>query len=324
MAGGISVILEKTFQIYPHTMDAIQYTKMIQRLQHNETVGSVLADPLVTQKMVEKALTDGSPLVRVKILSYALEKGRRRYIQVFFDREHQTSNFIQNCFALLQKFPENHEQIESGFLPHMREAPHVFRGLKESGKRLPQDPDEYNIYTKVLIRLLRDWPDNRPLAPIFDSLASVSDIWKARVVLYLGNTLPFERLSELEGIARGVVSLPLSGSMAQSFEHLCVPRRQQIAQILLEKTPTQNLQFFLKDDELNWWGFDALKVFVDVFPKQWEKQKMLYTLICQTPEFRNGHAHDQDEIELRSQVEAEWLRQNIAQTTRPSPTKRKI
>lgn len=89
-------------------MNSIIYNKLILRLHGNESVGAVLTDPQLSKYDITKAVTQGSPIVRLKLLNHFLDHPHHGGdVSAFFEQEAHNINFGQTALKWVEAFPRH-------------------------------------------------------------------------------------------------------------------------------------------------------------------------------------------------------------------------
>lgn len=166
-------------------MNALSYNHLIFHLQSNNTVGKALADPAVSDFDIKKAITQGPPLVRLKLLKYCLETSRYNFcVSAFFEKEASQSNFGKTSVNWIDGFPKYSGIVMGHVLNHLQPI-HYKDFIVGCAQRTNEKEFNETAYNHALlydIFRLTHWPANT-VSLVLDCVKNMNLNWKSVVAV---------------------------------------------------------------------------------------------------------------------------------------------
>lgn len=301
-------------------MSNLSYNHLILHLQSTNAVGKVLSDPTFSDIDIKKAITVGSPIVRLKLLKHCLETPRYRlYVSAFFEKEASQSNFGQACVNWIDGFPKHAISIMGHVLSHLQPI-HYKDFIVGCVQRADENADLHNVYNNAVLHdifRLKNWPTNT-VGVFLDQIHNCSIGWKNVIAVNLAFHAHTQK--EQARLLKFVQDLP-SFCLSEPYGvdmlyHLVTPVHQPLLEIFLKKLSLDDFTHFVKSINC-YWDAERYEILAEKIPKNLECNRVFFeemTLL-----------HDQRYIDdhLYAKMERMWLEANLT-TTSERATKRKM
>lgn len=301
-------------------MNGLVYNKLIMRLHSTDNVGEILTDPALSVFDVKKAITQGSPIVRLKLLTYCINHPRYLvHVDAFFEQEAHNINFGKTSLSWVEGFSQHNSTIMSYVFKHLQPI-HYKDFIVGCAQRANENQSDYNDYNRAFlydIFRLPNWPKNTiPL--VLDCVKNKSLEWKSLMAIKVGHTAKTQGDQNLVlDFVKNMPSLHFSDLRCLRWVYeLVTPRHTPLLEACLNKLSLENFKELLAELP-EYWDPEQYQILAEQLPNDmifkklfFEKITDLYNKIC-----IDDHVH--------ARMERWWLEANIP-TTPVTSYKRKM
>ena len=298
-------------------MSTLQYNKLILKLQSKESVGSVLSDPMISNGDIKKAITTGSPIVRLKLLHHCLGQPRyRTHLMAFFEHEALNPMFGQTALKWIDAFPKYAREI-SALCVHQLQPIHYKNFITACAQRVSENPWNDTPYNQMLMHdVFRLRPFTADLASfVLDQFQTHSLEWKSIIAVKTGHCLPIEHHGVVLNFIKSLPSMKL-GTLTDMLYDFATPERQTLLQMCLDKVSLCEFEDMLEHFQV-YRNPEQFEIFNNCVPKDLAFKKLFFEKMQRVHEW--GGIDDT----LYSKIERTWLEANIS-TTPLAAVKRKM
>ena len=296
-------------------MNSLSYNKLIMRLQNNDNVGDVLSDPSFSLLDMTKAITTGSPLVRLKLLKHCLDQPRYRlHVDAFFEQEAHNIDFGKTSLQWAQGFPQHTATILSYVLKHLQPIHYkdfiVGCDQRTDKKYSPDNP--YNHAFLYDIFRLPHWPPNT-IGLILDRVKRYCVEWQSIAAVNIGyNAKTQEDQTLISDFVENLPRLSLGEHYGVSALYdFITPIHKPLLGMFLKKLTEDDFKEFVNNLR-TFWEPEQYEILAANIPNTLAFQQLFFEKMS---EFHNCKWIDDH---VYAKMEKFWLEANLPTRTQTS------